>query len=767
MDFGSDIKKLINAVGGLSKDNSSITIELEDLVFADISLNKKTREVLKANGGNVDKMLELLADIAPNSRVFNLKEMGMKPIKHVTIGIGEELRDLLNTSAYLLQHLLITDINMLDIYSVSYTLKSDIVKYFGMSGVKDFTKFLNEYCVANQLPDGVLYLLDLADEKILESDDTAATTESEDEVTDAGSIFGGMFGQPKQKLSLGDFCTDLIAESANHKEPLVGREKEIAQTVRILCRYKKANVLHLGEAGVGKTSVALGLADYIRTGKAPKNLADTKVYSLDVTAVMAGTKYRGDLEERMKFIMKELNKMGKVILYIDEIHMLMGGSGDGSLNMANLLKTSLTDGNIRFIGATTYKEYKNSIEKDAAFARRFKIVNIVEPSADEAKEILRGIIPYYAEYHGVSYADNAIDAAVDLSVKYIHDKYLPDKAIDLIDEAGASCNIKGVSSVTANVIEGIIAENCNIPKESVTSEDKSVLKNLDKRLKSVVFGQDSAIEECVKAVKLSRAGLTDANKPVASLLFVGQTGVGKTEIARQLASTLNIDFVKFDMSEYFDSTSVNKLIGASAGYVGYDDGGLLVEEIRKHPHCVLLLDEIEKAHPSVFNALLQVMDDARLTDNKGRMADFKNVIIIMTSNAGASGVKQMNIGFGESATTDYSQMNKAVEKTFTPEFRNRLTKIIVLNPMNEDMAKKIAKKQLDKLVSTLADKGVALTYTPSVVDYCVSHGITEEFGARPIIRVVNDDIKMLLVDELIDGTRKEFKLRVKDNAVTI
>lgn len=589
--------------------------------------------------------------------------------------------------------------------------------------------------------------------------------------------FNGTPGQTEQEKPsfLKQFAVDMIEQAKATKEPLVGRESELDKTIRILCRKTKPNVIHVGEPGVGKTAIILGLAKRILDGDVPAKMQGYEVYSLDTSALIAGARFRGDTEERVNGVLKELSEKEKVLVYIDEIHTLVGsGSVNGSgMDLGGLLKTALTSSNIRFIGSTTYEEYRKYFEQDKALSRRFKMVEILEPSVSDTKAIIRGILPYYEEYHSVKYTDDAIDAAIDLTVKYMHERYLPDKAIDIIDEAGAQFSKDGKAgqTVDASVIEKIVSETCRVPIETVSTDDSKKLLTLADSIKKKVFGQDEAIDACVQAIKLSRSGLQDEGKPMANLLFVGQTGVGKTEIARQLAAHMGIDLVRFDMSEYADETSVNKLIGASAGYVGYDDGGLLVEQIRKHPHAVLLLDEIEKAHPKVFNILLQVMDNAELTDNKGRKADFKNVILIMTSNAGASGVVSNGLGFGAaSKVIDMGNMKRAVERTFTPEFRNRLTSVILLNSLNDVMAEKIVSARMKDLTSLFASKGIKVTYGDKVLAYLKQKGITEEYGARELLRVINSDIKLLFVDDMLVGTIKDgstVRIRMKDEKPVI
>ena len=539
------------------------------------------------------------------------------------------------------------------------------------------------------------------------------------------------------------------------QHPIIGRKKELERTIEILARATKNNPIHVGEPGVGKTAIVEGLTQMIDDGNVPDILKNAKIYSLNVGDLMANTQFRGDLEGKIKKLLTSLEKEPMPILYIDEIHNIVGagGSGNGAMDVSNMLKPYLTSGKIKFIGATTEDEYKKIFSKDKALSRRFQKVVVEEPSIDEAVEILQGLRDFYEDYHKVVYKDDAIQTAVELSAKYINDRYLPDKAIDLMDEAGAYLNTYGVGNVVdKNLIETILSKTCKIPKATVETDEVSKLKVLDKKIKENLFGQNQAVDEIVKAIKISRAGLLDDNKPIASLLMVGPTGVGKTELAKTLAKTLGIGFVKFDMSEYMDKTSVNKLIGASAGYVGYEEGGMLVDAIKKNPHCVLLLDEIEKAHPDVFNVLLQVMDDAILTDNQGRKADFKNVIILMTSNAGAVDVNKASIGF-ETNDMNVSAMSDAVEKLFTPEFRNRLSGTVVFNAMDKNMATLIAKKQLKVLESKMPQ--ISIKYETSVLDYIVEKGLKDkQYGGRAIKRVIENELKPLFVDELLFGKLK-------------
>lgn len=549
--------------------------------------------------------------------------------------------------------------------------------------------------------------------------------------------------------------TELVTK--NNIDPLIGREDIIERTIQVLSRRTKNNPIHIGEPGVGKTAITLGLAKLIIDEKVPKKLQGAKIFSLDIGAILAGTKYRGDFEERIKGLLDEIKKHENPIVYIDEIHNIVGaGASNGeALDGSGLLKGYLLDGKIKFIGATTYDEYKKFFEKDKALSRRFQTIEVKEPSIDETIKILDGLKKSFEEFHNVNYTHKALQSAVSLSHKYINDKFLPDKAIDIIDEAGAlvSMNSKDneIKRIDEKIIEEIISKVCNIPKQTVESEEVTSLKNLDNILRDKIFGQNKAIDEVVRCIKMSRAGLNDDNKPVASMLFVGPTGVGKTEIAKTLATTLGIDLVRFDMSEYGEKHSASKLIGSPPGYVGYEEGGILTETIRKKPNCVLLLDEIEKAHSDILSVLLQVMDYATLTDNQGRKADFRNVIIIMTSNAGARNIGKSLVGFGEREIKNEA-ITDEVKKVFTPEFRNRLDKIIVFNHIDKKMALSIAEKEMISFRNKLLLKNVDMEFTLRCIEFIAEKGVSKEFGAREIIRIINSEIKPLLVDEILFGS---------------
>ena len=556
--------------------------------------------------------------------------------------------------------------------------------------------------------------------------------------------------------ALTEFASNLNEAARNGKiDPLVGRADEIERTIQVLCRRRKNNPLYVGEAGVGKTAIAEGLAKRIVDGEVPAVLADAVVYSLDLGALVAGTKYRGDFEKRLKGVLGAIRKVPNAVLFIDEIHTIIGAgsASGGTMDASNLIKPALASGELRCIGSTTFQEYRGIFEKDRALARRFQKIDIVEPTVGEAYEILQGLKPKYEAHHGVTYADEALQAAVDLSVKHIGDRLLPDKAIDVIDEAGARQRLlpegERKELIDIEEIETIVAKMARIPAKQVNTTDKEVLQHLERNLKMVIFGQDEAIATLASAIKLSRSGLGNADKPIGSFLFAGPTGVGKTEVTKQLALQLGIELVRFDMSEYMEPHSVSRLIGAPPGYVGFDQGGLLTEKIVKTPHCVLLLDEIEKAHPDIFNILLQVMDRGVLTDTNGREANFKNVIIVMTTNAGATQAARRSIGFTrQDHSTDAME---AIRKGFTPEFRNRLDAVVQFQALGLDHILRVVDKFLIELEALLQEKHVSLSATPTARDWLAQHGFDPLMGARPMARLIQDRIKRPLADELLFG----------------
>ncbi|MCX7745800.1 MAG: ATP-dependent Clp protease ATP-binding subunit ClpA [Clostridia bacterium] len=565
--------------------------------------------------------------------------------------------------------------------------------------------------------------------------------------------------QPKGKKDfISHFTVELVEKAkAGEIDPLIGREDILQRTVQVLSRRLKNNPIHVGDPGVGKTAITEGLARMIAENRAPTPLQGCKIYSLDMGSLLAGTKYRGDFEERIKRVLNEIEIEGRAIVYIDEIHTVVGAGSvsDGSMDASNILKPFLSSARIRFIGSTTYEEYKKYFDKDRALSRRFQKIEVPEPSIEDTYLILAGLKDRYEEFHGVIYSETALKHAAELSAKYINDRHLPDKAIDLIDEAGAyarlNSNPEEVIEITDKDIERIVSFIAKIPEKSVSNSEIEKLKDLDKQLKENIFGQDTAIDTVVKAIKRSRAGFNEGEKPVASLLFVGPTGVGKTEVSKQLSSTLGIPLVRFDMSEYQEKHTVARLIGAPPGYVGYEEGGLLTDAIRKTPYCVLLLDEVEKAHPDVFNVLLQIMDYATLTDNNGKKADFRNVILIMTSNAGAREIGKTLIGF-EKRIIDRSAITKEVERIFSPEFRNRLDEIVVFNHINDEMALLIAKKAVRQFAEKLSAKNIKLKVTDACYQWIAEKGLSSTYGAREILRVVQEKIKTYFVDEVLFGS---------------
>jgi ATP-dependent Clp protease ATP-binding subunit ClpA len=567
---------------------------------------------------------------------------------------------------------------------------------------------------------------------------------------------GGDRNAAKDKEALSAYCVNLNEKAKAGKiDALIGREAEIERTIQILCRRTKNNPLYVGDPGVGKTAIAEGLARRIVRGEVPEILKDSTIYALDMGSLLAGTRYRGDFEERLKQVMQELEGQPGSILFIDEMHTVIGAgaTSGGAMDASNLLKPALASGALRCIGSTTYKEFRSYIEKDRALLRRFQKIDVNEPTPADAIKILKGIKGYYEQHHGVRYTEDAIKAAVELAAKYINDRKLPDKAIDVIDEVGAAELMKpeGKRRKTIGVkeVEAIVAKIARIPPKSVSREDKESLRNLDAELKRVVYGQDKAIEALSSAIKLARAGLREPEKPIGNYLFSGPTGVGKTEVARQLAIIMGVELIRFDMSEYMERHSVSRLIGAPPGYVGFDQGGLLTDAVDQHPHCVLLLDEIEKAHGDLFNILLQVMDHGKLTDNNGKHVDFRNVVLIMTTNAGASEMSKNAIGFGRGMKEGEDE--EAIKKMFTPEFRNRLDAVIPFAALAPEVINKVVDKFVAQLEGQLADRNVTIALTDEARAWLAERGYDKLYGARPLGRVIQEHIKKPLADELLFG----------------
>ncbi|WP_372893246.1 ATP-dependent Clp protease ATP-binding subunit ClpA [Rhodosalinus sp.] len=560
----------------------------------------------------------------------------------------------------------------------------------------------------------------------------------------------------QKESALGKYCVDLNAKAREGDvDPLIGRDTEVERCIQVLCRRRKNNPLLVGDPGVGKTAIAEGLARKIVKGETPEVLKGTTIYALDMGALLAGTRYRGDFEERLKAVVQELEEHRDGVLFIDEIHTVIGAgaTSGGAMDASNLLKPALQGGKLRTMGSTTYKEFRQHFEKDRALSRRFQKIDVTEPTVDDAVKILKGLKPYFEKHHAVKYTTDAIKTAVELSARYITDRKLPDKAIDVIDEAGAAQHLLAESkrrkTIGQKEIEGVVAKIARIPPKNVSKDDAEVLKDLEGTLKRVVFGQNAAIEALSSSIKLARAGLREPDKPIGNYLFAGPTGVGKTEVAKQLADTLGVELLRFDMSEYMEKHAVSRLIGAPPGYVGFDQGGLLTDGVDQHPHCVLLLDEIEKAHPDVFNVLLQVMDHGTLTDHNGRQVDFRNVILIMTSNAGAIEQAQAAVGFGRDRREGEDQA--AIERTFTPEFRNRLDAVISFGALPKEVILQVVEKFVLQLEAQLMDRNVTIELTESAAEWLAEKGYDDKMGARPLGRVIQENIKKPLAEELLFG----------------
>ena len=597
--------------------------------------------------------------------------------------------------------------------------------------------------------------------------------EGEEDMT---SMSGGPAPEGEQKESaLAKYTVDLNAKSREGDiDPLIGRDHEVERCIQVLCRRRKNNPLLVGDPGVGKTAIAEGLARKIVQGEVPEVLSETTIYSLDMGALLAGTRYRGDFEERLKAVVTELEEHPDAVLFIDEIHTVIGAgaTSGGAMDASNLLKPALQGGKLRTMGSTTYKEFRQHFEKDRALSRRFQKIDVNEPSVEDSIAILKGLKPYFEEHHSIKFTSDAIKTAVELSARYINDRKLPDKAIDVIDEAGAAQHLvpesKRRKTIGVKEVEAVVAKIARIPPKSVSKDDATVLKDLETTLKRVVFGQDPAIEALASAIKLARAGLREPEKPIGNYLFAGPTGVGKTEVAKQLADQLGVELLRFDMSEYMEKHAVSRLIGAPPGYVGFDQGGLLTDGVDQHPHCVLLLDEIEKAHPDVFNILLQVMDNGQLTDHNGRTVNFRNVVLIMTSNAGAADMAKAAIGFGRDRRE--GEDTAAIERTFTPEFRNRLDAVISFGPLPKEVILQVVEKFVLQLEAQLMDRNVSIELTRKAAEWLADKGYDEKMGARPLGRVIQEHIKKPLAEELLFGKLAKgglVKVGIKDGKLDL
>lgn len=728
----------------------------------DASLNYSfVCDLLLVCGGNVDFIKENIQKyLSTNMEAVENRE----PIQ--TVGFQSVLeRAVLSCEAAEKQEVDITDVivSMIDESEnyCSYYLRMGGIDRLRFIEIISYIKYSSRDEDLQAALDKVLSDPNIEEKFFTDSQNNEDRTESEQ---------NGSQGKQSGKNVLEKYTVNLTEKARKGElDVLIGREEELERTVQVLCRRYKNNPVHVGDAGVGKTAVTEGLAQRIASGSVPDILEGCEIFSLDMGALVAGTKYRGDFEERLKQVTTELSKKEKAILFIDEIHTIVGAgaSGNGSLDASNLLKPLLSSGKIRCIGSTTYDEYTKIFEKDRALARRFQKIDIVEPDRETAIKILEGLKDSYESYHKVKYQKDALRAAVDLSMQYLPDKRLPDKAIDIMDEAGAYLRLKGNSKgplavgskgnssshqkkVTVSLVEKITANMAHIPEKKISVNEKEVLQNIGETIKKEIYGQDTAVDMVVQAVKRSRAGLRDPDKPMASFLFVGPTGVGKTELAKILAESLGMKLLRFDMSEYQEKHTVSRLIGAPPGYVGFEDGGLLTAAVRKEPYAVVVLDEVEKAHSDIYNILLQVMDYGQLTDSQGRKADFRNVILIMTSNAGAREAGHNAIGFG-STPLGVTAMKEAVEKTFTPEFRNRLDAVVSFNSLSKNVAENIVRKEVRKLANRLKDKQVLLSIDDDCVAFLAEKGYSPLFGARNIARIVDAEIATPLVDVILFG----------------
>lgn len=769
MEIDKILNEIIIDAFNYGRDNNHEFITPEHLLYSALK-NEEFKDAIVKCGGNVENLKNKLSEyineyISKVEDGIDIEEsFGFRSIFY----IATQQAQYSEKNKIGIEHLIAAMFLLEDSYAVYYLEEEGITK----------AKLLFNLCHKEEYEENNYYINhddEEEKEEIIENEDGEDNT-----YTPKDELKSESAKKPKRNKSIVEKYTTNMTNivKLGASDPLIGREDIIDRTIQILCRRTKNNTVHVGEPGVGKTAIILGLAKLIVDGKMPNKLKDAEIFSLDIGAVLAGTKYRGDFEERIKGILDGLNSHPNPIVYIDEIHNIVGAGSlnAGALDASNLLKPYLMEGKIRFIGTTTFDEYKKHFEKDKGLTRRFQKIEVKETTIEETIKILNGLKENYEEYHNVKYTDEAIISAVKLSNKYINDKFLPDKAIDIIDEAGSfiSMNreVEETKVIDEDIIEDIISRICSIPKQKVENEEVNSLKKLESTLKENVFGQNEAIDEVVRCIKMSRAGLNDDNKPVASMLFVGPTGVGKTEIAKILSKTLGVDLIRFDMSEYGEKHSASKLIGSPPGYVGYEEGGLLTDAIRKKPNCVLLLDEIEKSHGDIWNVLLQVMDYATLTDNQGRKVDFRNVILIMTSNAGARNIGKNLVGFGNREIKGEA-ITEEINKVFTPEFRNRLDKVVVFNHVDSDMAKKIVEKELNIFKEKLASKNVIITFEKECVDLISKTGVSKEFGAREIIRIINSKLKPLLVDEILFGKlskggectafleNNEIKLKVK------
>jgi ATP-dependent Clp protease ATP-binding subunit ClpA len=736
MKVNNELNKIITTAFAEAKSYYHEYITPEHILYASLS-SKQGSDIISNCGGDVDRIKKDLEIFLKGEHIPVVK--GVEPIQ------SEGFQNVIENAMLHVASSGKEELDIGDVYAaLFYEKESFAVSFLEQDGISRFS-------ILNYISHGIS-VANESEAEFIEKEEQKVVDKPEQEKK-----------EKKKKRFLELYTTELTEKARRGEiDPIIGREDIIERTVQILCRRLKNNPIHVGEPGVGKTAITEGLAIRIAEDRIPDPIKGAKIFMLDMGGLLAGTKYRGDFEERMKRIIKELLEEEKAILFIDEIHNVVGAGAvsGGSLDASNILKPALASRKLQCIGSTTYEEYKKYFERDRALSRRFQKIDIPEPGVDETIDILSGLKEHYEEFHGVSYTDSALRAAAELSNKYINDRFLPDKAIDVIDEVGAYIRMNRSKKKSKKVkidreeIEKVVAKMARIPEKSVSESENLKLKKIEAELKKEIFGQDEAIRLVAEAIKRSRAGFRDPDKPVTSMLFVGPTGVGKTELTRQLARILGITLHRYDMSEYQEKHTVARLIGAPPGYVGFDQGGLLTEAIRKTPHSVLLLDEIEKAHADIFNTLLQIMDYATLTDNTGKKADFRNVIIIMTSNAGARRLGQPKIGFDEQAVNK-SAINEAVDKFFSPEFRNRLDKIVSFNQLDEHLVLRIVKKNIDEFKTLLAEKNIALHITTRCYKWLAKKAYSKLFGAREVARIVEDKIKSYFVDEVLFGKLSE------------
>ncbi len=743
MKINDELNDILSAAFNEAKNRKHEYILPEHILYASLFF-ENGREIIVNVNGNINRLKKELEDFFKNGYI-------------PTIGENEEpvqSRGFQNVIENAVLHVVSAEkeeVNIGDIYAAFYYEKDSFAVYFlEKEGISKFD-------ILNYISHGVSV-----------SSDFSLNEEKEYKAEDG---FGIERREKKKKKSfLDSFALELTAKAAaGEMDPVIGREDVIQRTIQVLSRRQKNNPIHVGDPGVGKTAITEGLAQLIAKNSVPESLKDAKIYALDMGALLAGTKYRGDFEARMKRVLNEILKQDNAILFIDEIHNVVGAGAvsGGSMDASNILKPVLSSGRLKCIGSTTFEDYKKYFDKDHALSRRFQKIDIPEPSIEQTIVILHGLKEKYEKFHNVVYSDKALESAAELSAKYINDRYLPDKAIDVIDEAGALVKIKNSKGslkkikIDESMIEKIVSKIARIPEKRVSEKENIKLKSLEQELEKEVFGQKEAISNVVEAIKRSRAGFREPDKPVASMLFVGPTGVGKTELVRKLSLVLGLKLNRFDMSEYQEKHTVSRLIGAPPGYVGFDQGGLLTEAIRKSPHSILLLDEIEKAHSDIFNTLLQIMDYATLTDNNGKKADFRNVIIIMTSNAGARKLGKQQIGF-EDKVTNTESINAAVEKHFSPEFRNRLDKIVIFNGLDESIVLRIVKKNIKEFQKQLEEKKIKLEITKKCYKWLSKKGYSRLFGAREVSRLIQDKIKSFFVNEVLFGKLSEGGTAVAD-----